>query len=125
MKFCYGYSGDMIVEAACGKVVKGGYGTDYRHGCCTPYNYCNVDGTCSYEIWEICGAAKVYDQCTWYRWDITECAKKYQQEAPLLLDLLIYGREGTAYYQRWCSTCNNPPGEERCGPFVMIVAQPR
>jgi hypothetical protein len=125
MKYCYGYSGDLIVEVALGAMVKGGKGTDYRDGCCTPYNYCNVDGTCSYGVYEVWASTLVNTQCMWYDWDITDGAKKYQAEAPIKLDLLVYGTEGSGYYQRWCSTCNNPPGEEKCGPYVTVVAQPK
>jgi hypothetical protein len=123
MKYCYGYSGDLVVEAAVGMVTNDGSGDSYQHGCCTPYNYCNVAGACSYEIYEVCDAVDTYTQCMWYDWDITACAQKYQEQAPTAIWIIVYGTEGTGYYQRWCSTCNNPPGEEKCGPYVQVVAR--
>jgi hypothetical protein len=124
-KYCYGYSGDLEVEVWAGDLEYSGVGTDYRHGCCSPYNYCTPTGSFSISEEMYCATTSVYTQCQWYDWDITDCAKAYQAQAPTQVWLFMFGSSGSGYYQRWCSTCNNPPGEEKCGPYVQIVAQPK
>jgi hypothetical protein len=124
-KYCYGYSGDLVVVCYAGTLDYSGVGDDYRHGCCSPYNYCTPTGSFTYSADDFCGGQSVEASCQWYDWDITDCAVKYQEQAPTEVFLFLWGAKGTGYYQRWCSTCNNPPGEEKCGPYVQIVAQPK